>query len=140
MKIRKLKKVLFSFTLYFIGAFISWNFVLVPMNEDEFELCEQVAMDMNAIIPNLIGSASFCIQVTKDFSAHVDLSSKSIEVSSTHPFHYGKVVAKLKNGEPVIERKMQVCFTLVVNIIFGILFFLVSDLIINAIKKRIKKS
>lgn len=147
MKIRKffnkVKKTLFSFTLCFIGAFISWNFLQVPLNDYQFELCERVADEMSKKIPNPIYSGDIYIHVTEDFSVHVDMSGshKLFSVASTFPLNRGKVVVtELKDGKLLKERKMETGSAVFLSILVGLLCYIIYKLIIDTIKKRIKKS
>lgn len=139
-QLKKVTSVAIAIAIYLVGYLISWNFLQIPLNDTQFELCEQLAIDMSENIPNLIGSSTFCIQVTDDFYAYVNMSSRSIKVFSAHPFHYGKVVAKLKGGKPIPKREMQYAKRILISSIIGLILFLIYDAVISTIKLHIKKS
>lgn len=143
MKERKtLKKgisVAIKLAIFIVGFLVSWHFVFVPMNKDQVELCEQVAIEVRKSLPDSAFSGGFFMRVTEDFYVHVTISSTgSTSVTPTVPFNCSKVVARLKDGELITSHEMDTVKAVSCNTLIGLLFSLVYEQIVDTIKKLIK--
>ena len=106
----------------FIGGYLLWwNFMAKPLNDSQFELCEQVVRDVHAQKGTVI------VEVPEDF--YVTITETTIRVGLLNCSYRGEVVAKLQNGELVMTRDMQTGEAVVLSILTGILFVLVTMLI-----------
>ncbi len=117
----------------FIGDYlVSWNFMFKPLNNSQFELCEQAARDVYAQKGNVI------VEVPEDFS--VSMTTTTITVESSNILYRGRVIAKLQNGELVITRDTETVSSIILSMIIGAIFVLVEFLIACVIyDKKIKK-
>lgn len=116
------------------GYLVSWNFMEKPLNDRQFELCEQVARDVYASKGNVI------VEAPEDFS--VSMTTTTITVQSANNLYRGKVIAKLQNGELVMTRDMGTGEAVFLSILMGIIFVLVAILIATVacgIYEKIKK-
>lgn len=116
------------------GYLVSWNFMERPLNDSQFELCEQVARDMYAQKGNVI--------VEEPEGLSVSMTTTTITVKSDNTLYRGKVIAKLQNGELVMTRDMETGKAVYHSILMGILFVFVPILIVAdawRIYKKIKK-
>lgn len=124
--------------LFISGYLIAWNFVK-PMNDSQFELCEQVARDVYAQNENVL-SEEFEPEVPEDFP--VNITESEIKVGSTKDLHMGMVIARLQNGELVMTRDKQTEIAVILSILNGLLFIAVENLIDSIayeIHQKIKK-
>ena len=112
----------------FIGGYLLWwNFMAKPLNDSQFELCEQVVRDVHAQKGTVI------LEVPEDF--YVTITETTIRVGLLNCSYRGEVVAKLQNGELVMTRDMQTGEAVVLSILTGILFVSVTMLIAIHIKE-----
>lgn len=112
----------------FIGGYLLWwNFMAKPLNDSQFELCEQVVRDVHAQKGTVI------VEVPEDF--YVTITETTIRVGLLNCSYRGEVVAKLQNGELVMTRDMQTGEAVVLSILTGILFVSVTMLIAIHIKE-----
>lgn len=120
---------------FFIGGYlVSWNFIEKPLNDSQFELCEQVARDVYAQKGNVI------VEAPEDFS--VSMTTTTITVRSANNQYRGYVIAKLQNGELVMTRNMETGKAVFFSILMGMLFVALTIIIFIAaegIYKKIKK-
>lgn len=126
--------VIFAIALFIGGYLVSWNFMKKPLNDRQFELCEQVARDVYAQKGNVI------VEAPEDFS--VSMTTTTITVQSADNLYRGKIIAKLQNGELVMTRDMETGEAVFLSILMGILFVLVTILIVAGacgIYEKIKK-
>lgn len=120
---------------FFIGGYLfSWNFMKKTLDDRKFELCEQVARDVYAQRENVI------VEVPEDF--YVSMTTTTITVKWDDNLYRGKVIARLQNGELVIMRDMETGEAIFLSILMGILFVLMTILIVCCackIYEKIKK-
>ncbi len=131
--ILKIVVISLAIVMAIAGYLISWNVMIKPLNDNQFELCEQVARDVYAQTGNLI------VEVPQDFS--VDITETTIEIKYNNTLYRGKVIAKLQNAELVMTRDMEVVPFVSLSVLVALLFALVTVLIvaiINAIYQKIK--
>ena len=107
--------------LFICGYLVSWNFMEKPLNNSQFELCEQVARDVYAQKENVI--------VESPEEVSVSMTSTTITVQLTNSLYRGKVNARLQNGELVMTRDMETGEAVFVSILMGLLFVLIIILI-----------
>ena len=94
----------------FIGDYlVSWNFMFKPLNNSQFELCEQAARDVYAQKGNVI------VEAPEDFS--VSMTTTTITVESANILYRGRVIAKLQNGELVITRDTETVSSIILSMI-----------------------
>ncbi len=128
--------IILAIALFIGGYLVSWNFGIdiysKPLNDSQFELCEQIARDVYAQKGNVI------VEVPEDFS--VSMTTTTITVQSDNILYRGKVIAKLQNGELVTTRDMATGEAVFWSIIMGILFVVVTNLIVGIYKTIKKKS
>lgn len=117
--------VVIAIALFIAGYLVSWNFLRKPLNDNQFELCEQVARDVYAQKGTVI------VEAPEDFS--VEMTTTTITVKYANRLCRGKVIAKLQNGELVMTRNMEIGDAVFVSILMGILFVLVPALVIAII-------
>lgn len=107
---------------FICGYLLWWNFMAKPLNDSQFELCEQVARDVYAQKGTVI------VEVPEDF--YVTITETTIRVELLNCSYRGKVIAKLQNGELVMTRDMQteeaVFFSILVGIVFGLVTILIA--------------
>ena len=116
---------------FIVGYLVSWNFMWKPLNNTQFELCEQVARDVHAQKGNVI------VEKPKDFS--VSMTKTAIIVQPDNILYRGKVIAKLQNGELVITRDMETGVAILSSILVGMAFVTAEFLIAVEIYEKIKK-
>ena len=127
--------VIIVIALFISGYFVSWNFLVKPMSDTQFELCEQVARDVYDAQGQII------IEVPKDFS--VSMTVTTITVKSADSLCRGKVVAELRNGELVITQDLETGDAIFLSIVMGIMLAVVSILIFRIVydfTKELKSS
>lgn len=103
--------------IFISGFLLSWNFMMKPLNDGEFELCEQVARDVYYQKWQALDEAPENVSVT------TTSTTITVRLSDTAFRGYrGNVVAKLQNGELVITRNYETVYAIIVSIMTGILF------------------
>lgn len=127
--------IIFTIALFIGGYLVSWNFMEKPLNDSQFELCEQVARDVYAQKGNVI------VEAPEDFSVSMTTTTITVQ-SANNLYSRGKVIAKLQNGELVMMRDIETGEAVCNSILMGILFVLVTFLIVAGayvIYEKIKK-
>lgn len=109
--------------LFISGYLISWNFMMKPLNDSQFELCEQVARDVYAH-----QRENFIVEAPEDIS--VSINATTITVQLADSLHRGKVIAKLQNGELVMKRDMETGEAVLTSIGMGLLVLILAFLIL----------
>ncbi len=120
--------------LFIAGYLVSWNFLIRPMNDDQFEVCEQIARDVYAKKGDVI------VEVPDGYFVSKTTTTITVEPANI-PYH-GKVTARLQNGELVITQNTEIAGRIGLSMLIGIIFLLVSILIwaiISIIRKKIKQ-
>ncbi len=113
--------ILITIILFVSGYLVSWNMILKPLNDKQFETCEKVAYNVytkKGTIP-------------EGFS--VDMTSTSIKVRYADGLLRGKVTAKLQNNELVMKRNKQIVESIFACFLIATLFVIVTGLVIIAI-------
>lgn len=126
--------VIIAIAIFSAGYFVSWNFMEKPLNENQFEMCEQIARDVYEQKQQVI------VEAPEDFL--VSISTTTITVESANPFFRGKVLASLQNGELVMTRYLEQGEAIFFSILMGVLFICVSILIIllgDTVYKKVQK-
>lgn len=120
--------------IFIAGYLVSWNFLEKPLNDGQFEFCEQVARDVYAQKGQVI------VEAPEDVS--VATTTTTITVKLADGTYRGYVVAKLQNGELVMTRNFETGDAIFTSILMGILFicvFVILVLIGDKIYKKIKR-
>lgn len=115
-------RVSIAIALITASFFVSWNFMLKPMSDSQFEMCEQIARDVYEQKRDVI------VEVPEDFS--VKITTTTITVKSADLFVRGKVEASLCNGELVITRNLETVEAIIGSVLFGIMFSCLAVLIL----------
>ncbi len=105
--------VILEIALFIGGYLVSWNFMVKPLNDSQFELYEQVAREVYAQKEMVI------VEAPEDFS--VSMTATTITVQPTNS-RSGKVIAKLQNGELVMTRDKETGEAVFISICMGLLF------------------
>ena len=118
------KSKVVKLVIFIVGFLVSWNFLVVPTTEDQFKLCEQIAVDVRKNMPVSITSGDFFVQVTEDFTAKVNITNSIITVSPSRIGSFDCVVVILEDLNSVPERKRETPTVVAVNTMVGILFII----------------
>ena len=90
--------VIFVIVFFILGFFMGW-LCKKPLDEKQFELCEQIAQDVYNQKGNII------VEAPEEYEIKLDTTSITVRLDN---FRYrGKVIAKLQNGELVFIREME---------------------------------
>lgn len=114
--------VAIAIALFIAGYLVAWNFFEKPLNDNQFEACEQVARDIYA-------QKAVISEVAEDFS--VSMTTTAITVRPTRSPYRGKVIARVQNDELVIIRDMETGGAIFFSILIGIFFVLVPILLLE---------
>ena len=118
--IRAILLVAFIVALFISGFLISTNFILIPLNNSQFEFYEKVARDVYEQNEQILLEVPEGVKITK--------TETSITVSSSDTKYTGEVVAKLKNGELIFTRSSGLSSSIKVGCAVGVIFILVGYL------------
>lgn len=110
--------------IFGIGVFTSWKFIFKPLSEEQFELCEQIALDVYEQKGKLI-----IVEASENFS--VEISSTTIMVRSSDWKSIGRVCATLQNGELVMTRYPETGIAVALNALVGVLFIIGAATIVR---------
>lgn len=153
------------FIAFFIaGYIISWIFFAKPVNDNQLEMCEQVARNVylqkgKAMFEDL---KEFSVDMTAtDTTARttdeiyqckvivklqngdehvfsVDMTTTTITVEPVSVLDRGKVIAKLQKGKLIVERDMEIQDEIGKSISIGTMFLLLGMIILCG-KRQMKK-
>lgn len=107
------------------GYCFAWNVVYKPLDESQFELCERVAQRVYD------QKGDFIIEAPEEVKISTTLTSITVEWAGSNP--RGKVIARLENGELIMERDMEEGFAFGNSVLFGVLFVLCALIITGVI-------
>lgn len=124
--------IIIAIMLFTSGFLISWNFMQKPLNDSQFKLCEQVVRDVYEQ-----KGADIIVEAPEGYS--IVITETTIKVGLKNKFYRGEVVAKLQNGELVFTRDMKTGGAIFVSIVMGILFVLITTVIIWISESILKK-
>lgn len=108
--------------LIIAGFLVSWFFFNKPLDDEQFKLCEQVAQQTYE------ARDQFLIEEKEGFK--VQVSQTSIEVMLDNYSSRGKIVAKLQNGEFIMNRDLQTREAIISSVLAGFLFVCIGFLLI----------
>ncbi len=97
------------------GYYFSNHFIVKQVTDNEFKLYEQVAYD----VCNQFGKSAL-YEIPEGVTVEKD--DTSIVISSNDSIKYGKVIAKIQDGNLVLERDLEVNERADVNTFIGIIF------------------
>ena len=119
-----------GFLMFFIlGFLVSWNCIGRPLNDSQFEYYEQIARDVYAQEGKVIVEAPKNVAISK--------TTTTITVESDSVFSpWGKVTARLQNGELVMTRDLETIPVVMVSLCVGIIFVCVFRLLLAFLKNQ----
>lgn len=129
--IKKIILISIPFLGFIWGWFVSYIFFPKPLNDNQFQICEQVACNVYYNIENPL------LEIPEGYS--VSISKNKIEVAVDESTYVGSVIAEIQNGELIIKRN---CSTVDVNsraMFTGLIFSLVVLLIEAGVSYEIHK-
>ena len=124
--------LMFLIVLFISGFLVSWNCIEIPLNDSQFEFCEQVARDVYAQEGQGIVEAPEDVTVSK--------TTSTITVEPTNFTHRGKVTAKLQNGELVMTRDFATVKSVLLSTILSIFFVFVFISLLMMLTRFMKMS
>ncbi len=104
--------IILAIAFFIVGYIITWN-KSKPLNASQISLYEQIARDVYE---------QKKIELDLHDNLSISVTENTITIKSADNTSRGKIVAKLKNGELVITRKMETGSNVLVSLIYGLVF------------------
>ena len=120
--------IIVGIILFISGYLISSTFLVKNISNSEFEFYEQVARDVYEQGDKSIYEVPYGISLQR--------TNTSITISSANNNYFGKVVAKLQNGNLVFTHDSEANDIIVLNSCFGFICVIVPTLMYGFFKRN----
>ena len=124
--------VILCIGIFVITTFFSSTFIVKVLTEEEVEYYKEVAVDV-------YNQGSAAIYEVPD-GIDIEKTDITITVSSKNEWQFGKVVARLQNGQLVFKHTSEIFVANFLNVCIGVVPTLIGILFCLAFHDSLKKS